>query len=73
MRTLAAHGKPTIEIELGGGHGMHGKWVTSYSTMDTIEGAVSVVAPHDTPFEDIEIAFVGKFQINIRHPLTCWS
>ncbi|KAF2277867.1 uncharacterized protein EI97DRAFT_374012 [Westerdykella ornata] len=65
MRTLASCGKPAIEIELGGSHGVHGKWVTSYSTMDTIKGTVSVVAPHDTPFEDIEIAFVGTIQVYV--------
>jgi hypothetical protein len=61
MRTLAHHGQPLIEIDLDTSHGTHGKWVTSYSTMDTIEGTVSITAPHDTRFEDVEIAFTGEF------------
>lgn len=60
MRTLAHHGRPIVEIELDKTHGAQGTWITSYSTMDTIEGTVFVTAPHDTPFQDVEIAFVGE-------------
>lgn len=28
--------------------------------MDTIEGTVTITAPHDIRFEDIDIAFTGK-------------
>lgn len=35
--------------------------------MDTLEGTVTINAAHDTRFEDIDIAFVGEWQIS--HPL----
>jgi hypothetical protein len=59
VQTIAHYGQPTIEIGLGNSHGTHGNYVTSYSTMDTIEGTVSITAPRDTRFEDIDIAFTG--------------
>ncbi|KAH8728513.1 hypothetical protein GQ44DRAFT_769483 [Phaeosphaeriaceae sp. PMI808] len=62
VRSMAQHGQPTIEINLNGSDGTHNSWVTSYSTMDTIEGNVTVVASHDTRFEDIDIAFIGTSQ-----------
>ncbi|KAF2177635.1 arrestin [Zopfia rhizophila CBS 207.26] len=65
VRNLATYGRPTIEINLDNSHGTHGRYVTSYSTMDTIEGTVSVTANHDTRFEDIEIAFVGTSQVYV--------
>ena len=68
MRALAHHGKPDIEINLENSNARLGKWVNSYSTMDTIEGTVSVSATHDTPFELIEITFTGEF----RSPF-CWD
>lgn len=60
MRSLALNHKPLVEISLNNSHGVHGNWVTSYSTMDTIEGTVSITAAHDTPFEEIEISFSGE-------------
>lgn len=68
MRTLALHGKPTIEIDFDSSHGVHGKWVTSYSTMDSIKGSVCVTAPHDTAFEDIEISFTGQYRFQQQLP-----
>lgn len=66
VRTLAHHGKPIVEIELDKVDGAMGLWITSYSTMDTIEGIVWVTAPHDTPFQDIQISFIGKPRSKIR-------
>ncbi|KAF2471021.1 arrestin [Lindgomyces ingoldianus] len=63
VRNIAHYGQPQIEINLDGGHGPTGRYVTSYSTMDTITGTVSVTAAHDTRFEDIEIAFTGTSQV----------
>lgn len=63
MRTLGHHGKPVIEIELDKVDGATGQWITSYSTMDTIEGIVWVTAPHDTPFRDIQISFIGASHV----------
>ncbi|OJD35834.1 arrestin domain-containing protein [Diplodia corticola] len=60
MRNFAMQGKPVIDISLNGETGSHGSYVTSVSTMDKLEGEVSVTAPRDTRFDDIEIAFVGQ-------------
>ncbi|EOD43647.1 putative arrestin domain-containing protein [Neofusicoccum parvum UCRNP2] len=60
MRNLAMQGKPVVDISLKGEAGRHGSYVTSFSTMDKLEGEVAVTAPHDTRFDDIEIAFVGQ-------------
>ncbi|KAF2868707.1 arrestin [Massariosphaeria phaeospora] len=59
VRNIAHHGQPVIEINLDDRHGTHGGYVTSYSTMDSIEGTVSITVAHDTKFEDIDIAFTG--------------
>jgi hypothetical protein len=58
---VAHYGQPAIEINLDKTRGTQGNYITSYSTMDTVEGTVSMTAQHDTPFEDVEIAFVGKY------------
>lgn len=63
VRNIATYGQPSIEINLHGAHGTHGRYVTSYATMDTIEGTVDITVAHDTRFEDIEIAFTGAFPI----------
>lgn len=59
MRNFALQGKPVIDISLKGDNGRHGSYVSSFSTMDTLEGEVAVTAPHDTRFDDIEISFIG--------------
>ncbi|KAF1998653.1 hypothetical protein P154DRAFT_523933 [Amniculicola lignicola CBS 123094] len=63
VRNFAHYGQPTIEITLTKGQGVHSNYATSYSTMDTIEGTVAITAPHDTRFEDIEIAFLGTSNV----------
>lgn len=60
VREMAHYGQPAIEINLKDNGGARNSWVTSYSTMDTIEGTVTVTALHDTRFEDIDIAFTGE-------------
>lgn len=60
VRNFANYGQPNISIELKGTDGPRNSWVTSYSTMDAIEGSVLITAPHDMRFEDIDIAFVGE-------------
>jgi hypothetical protein len=59
VRNMTHYGQPAIEINLAGTDGPRNTWVTTYSTMDTIEGFVAITAQHDTRFEDIDIAFVG--------------
>lgn len=64
MRNFAMQGKPVIDISLNG----ESSYVTSFSTMDKLEGEVSVTAPHDTRFDDIEIAFVGTYLFSPAEP-----
>lgn len=70
VRNIAHYGQPQIEINLDHTHGTHGGYITSYSTMDTIEGTVNITAHHDTRFEDVEIAFIGKHVLFDRHLVT---
>jgi len=63
VRNLAHYGQPHIEIHLDGREGPRNTWVTSYSTMDAIEGHVAITAPYDMRFEDIDIAFIGTSQV----------
>lgn len=60
VRNISHHGQPAIVIDLDESDGHGHKFITSYSSMDTIEGTVTITAPHDIRFEDIDIAFVGK-------------
>ena len=60
VRNIAHYGQPNIEVNLNGSEDRHA-FVTSYSTMDTIEGNVIITASHDTRFEDLDIAFIGEF------------
>ena len=61
MLRVANHGLPDIEIMLDDSrHETSGSYVTSYSTMDTVEGTVKITAHHDTRFEDVQIAFTGE-------------
>jgi len=60
LRNMTLLAKPSIEIKLNHPDTPHGAYVTSYSTMDKIEGTVSVTAKNDIKFDDIEIAFIGK-------------
>lgn len=59
VRNIAHHGQPTIEINLNDNHASR-RPITSYSTMDTIEGMVTIRATRDTRFADIDIAFIGQ-------------
>lgn len=69
MLQIAHYGQPTIEIELDDSrHGTQGSYVTSYSTMDTLEGTVTISTQHDTRFEDIEIAFTGAYMWSTHSP-----
>jgi hypothetical protein len=69
VRNMTHYGQPSIDIKLNGSDGPHSTWVTSYSTMDTVEGTVTITASHDTRFEDIDIAFVGMWRPLIMRPL----
>ncbi|KAF1944708.1 arrestin [Clathrospora elynae] len=62
VRNMAQHGQPAIDINLDDSNEQRQKFVTSYSSMDSIEGTVTITAAHDTSFEDIDIAFIGTSQ-----------
>lgn len=68
VRTIAQHG-PIIDITLHEHSGPR-RHIASYSTMDTCEGVVTIVAARDTPFEDIDIAFVGTSQVFVDRMTT---
>ncbi|KAF2662396.1 arrestin [Lophiostoma macrostomum CBS 122681] len=66
VRNMTHLGQPSIEIKLNNSsYGVHSNYVVSYSTMDTIEGTVSITANHDTRFEEVEIAFMGTAQVYV--------
>ncbi|KAF2454708.1 hypothetical protein BDY21DRAFT_290868 [Lineolata rhizophorae] len=56
VRNMNLLSKPSIAIELDNTDG----YISSYSTLDRIEGKVHVTAPNDTRFDDIEISFIGQ-------------
>lgn len=60
VRNLALAGSPDIEIALNGNEGGPTSFVYTYSTLDRIEGTVTITPKTDTKFDDIEIAFVGE-------------
>jgi len=70
VRNISHHGQPTIVIDLNDSNGHCHKFTTSYSSMDTIEGTVTITAPHDTRFEDIDIAFTGTSQVYVDRMTT---
>lgn len=65
VRNLAQMGRPMVDIQLKDAHGAHGSYVTSYSTMDRIEGIVSVTPVSDVRFDHIEIAFIGVAKTHV--------
>lgn len=75
IRNMSFSQKPDIEISLQGSEGPLGCYVPSFSTLDRIEGVVSITPRVDTQFEDIEIAMLGMTFIdhysfpNIHHPI----
>jgi len=61
MLRVANVGLPEVEIVFDDSrHGAHSSYITSYATMDTIEGTVKITAPYDTRIEDVQIAFTGN-------------
>jgi hypothetical protein len=63
LHTIANHGQPNIEINIADSDGSYSSYVTSYSTMDTIEGTVTITAAQEIKFENLEISFVGTSQV----------
>jgi hypothetical protein len=65
IRALSQIGRPTIDIALSDGE--QGANIRSYSTLDKIEGEVSITAPHDARFDEILITFEGAFVVVSFH------
>ncbi|KAF2112120.1 arrestin [Lophiotrema nucula] len=65
LQSITHHWQPTIEINIENEQGTQAKWVTSYSTMDTIKGNVSITTNHDTRFDEVEISFIGTSQVYV--------
>ncbi|MCJ1246973.1 hypothetical protein MMC30_004184 [Trapelia coarctata] len=55
---LTSKTKPVVDITLNGEHAAGG--VPSFTTLDKIEGAVSITAPTDLPFDALHISFQGS-------------
>jgi hypothetical protein len=60
-RNIAQLGQPTIDISLHEDNSNQSKFVMSYSSMDTVQGTVTITTQHDTRFEDIDITFTGMW------------
>lgn len=58
VKTLTAKSRIAVDITLN--DNQQGAYVSSYTTLDKIEGEVSITAPCDTSFDDISITFDGK-------------
>ncbi|KAJ9629812.1 hypothetical protein H2203_002193 [Taxawa tesnikishii (nom. ined.)] len=57
LRMLGQKVKPDIKIKL---QGARDAWVSTFSTLDKIEGTVSITAYQDLRFDDVEIQFTGQ-------------
>lgn len=57
MAALAPRSKIAVDIILN--DNQQDAYVSSYTTLDKIEGEVSITVPSDTGFDDISITFEG--------------
>ncbi|KAF9692026.1 hypothetical protein EKO04_010074 [Ascochyta lentis] len=69
VRTLANMGQPNIEFVMDDSDGPR-RVIPSYSTMDTISGHVAITVPAETPFETIDIAFIGTSHTSVDRVTT---
>lgn len=60
VRNITLLNKPTIDIQLDKSDGSNGSYLTSFSTMEKIEGSVNITAKNDTKFDELEIGFIGR-------------
>jgi hypothetical protein len=60
IRGLSFLSKPDIDISLQGSEGPFPCHAQSFSTLDKIEGTVSITSRVDTTYENLEIALLGK-------------
>lgn len=57
VQSFTRRNKPIIDITL---NDQQDTYVSSYTTLDKIEGEVSIKAEHDLKFDDISITFEGR-------------
>lgn len=69
LRNMTFLAKPSIDISIPGAQGLPGAFIKSYSTLDKIEGSVTISARTDTRFDGLEITFNGMFII----PSSCYE
>jgi hypothetical protein len=75
LRNMTSLAKPVVSISLNNANSNgneYANYVCSYSTMDKIEGVVTVTAKHDTKFDDVEITLTGKF-VFCQSPSQCFE
>jgi len=60
LRTLYQVQKPDIKIDLS-------RDARSFTTGDQIDGTVSITAAVDTPFDSIDIEFIGSSRTYVEH------
>ncbi|KAF1832607.1 arrestin [Decorospora gaudefroyi] len=70
VRNIAHQGQPTIDIGLNDSSGHRLKFVTSYSSMDSIEGTITISTLQDIRFDDIDIAFIGTSRVYVDRMAT---
>jgi hypothetical protein len=75
IRNMTFFSKPEIDISLARSDDSQDSYVTSYSTLDKIEGVATISAKKDTRFDELQISFVGKFFriIRLRTRESNWS
>lgn len=66
VRNITLINRPAIDIKLDKSDGSDGCYLTSFSTMEKVEGSVSITAKHDTKFDNLEIGFIGESQPTYR-------
>ncbi|GAD95707.1 arrestin (or S-antigen), N-terminal domain protein [Paecilomyces variotii No. 5] len=63
FESLTKRSRPKVEIDLVD---QRDGFVASYTTGDRIEGEVTIVADHDTQFDDIDITFEGSSTTSVE-------
>lgn len=71
MAALAPRSKINVDITLN--DDQQDAYVSSYTTLDSIEGEVSITAPCDTSFDDILITFEGMKVLYFSLVFDCCS
>ena len=60
VRDMVFSPRVAIDITLNRTTSSNRPYLHSYSTLDNIDGTVSITPKHDTPFDDLDINLIGK-------------